>query len=517
MSSKYAKTPATGCTDLFEMFGVPYNVATDGGAVSAPNDPASPEPCGEDRPAKAPDNSPSTAPAADESATEGNEAHPDAAPGPEPEEAPASEDTLSPEARAIALSPWILDLVAKVLRAAGLVGEERAAKLVFLAVVSRVLQMPVSLVIKGPSSAGKSNLVKQVLKLFPKRAYHSMTTMSPKALIHSKEPLDHRCLFVAEAIGVADEEANYLLRSLLSDGAISHETVEATSEGLIPRRIEREGPTGLITTTTSPSLHAENETRLLSVPIDDSPEQTRKILMAMGKSRKAVVDFAPWHELNSWLQTAESRVNIPFAAVLGSLVSTGATRMRRDYEALLNLISAHAILHQQQRERDEDGWIIAELEDYEAVHPLVSDLMAQAVELAAPSTVVETVEAVRFLLAEKARRCGDADVWVTQTELMVHLQRDKSTVSRRVAQAMKFGYLRDLNSAGGAQTRVHRIVLGDDLPEDAHVLPTPERLMEEWSQDVSPDDDGDPWSEALPGGSYDAAFWEDDDDPSAWR
>ena len=47
---------------------------------------------------------------------------------------------------------------------------------------------------------------------------------------------------------------------------------------MVPRLIEREGPTGLIVTTTQVALHPENETRLLSVPANDTPEQTAAIL-----------------------------------------------------------------------------------------------------------------------------------------------------------------------------------------------------------------------------------------------
>jgi hypothetical protein len=54
---------------------------------------------------------------------------------------------------------------------------------------------------------------------------------------------------------------NYLVRSLLSEGRVRYETVEKTPEGLQARLIEREGPTGLIMTTTADSLHPENETR----------------------------------------------------------------------------------------------------------------------------------------------------------------------------------------------------------------------------------------------------------------
>jgi hypothetical protein len=62
---------------------------------------------------------------------------------------------------------------------------------------------------------------------------------------------------------MASDFATYLIRSLLSEGRLRYETVEKNKEGLVPRLIEREGPTGLIVTTTSLRLHPENETRML--------------------------------------------------------------------------------------------------------------------------------------------------------------------------------------------------------------------------------------------------------------
>jgi hypothetical protein len=61
---------------------------------------------------------------------------------------------------------------------------------------------------------------------------------------------------------MASEFATYLIRSLLSEGRLRYETVEKTKDGLVPRVIEREGPTGLIATTTSLRLHPENKSAL---------------------------------------------------------------------------------------------------------------------------------------------------------------------------------------------------------------------------------------------------------------
>src|SRR5262249_20423154 len=115
-------------------------------------------------------------------------------------------------------------------------------------------------------------------------AYHPVTAMSEKLLAFSTEPLAHRVLVIYESAALQHSEfASYLLRSFLSEGQIRYEFVEKTSEGLQARTIEREGPVALLVTTPAPSLHAENETRLLSIPVKDTRDQTRAILRQIAR------------------------------------------------------------------------------------------------------------------------------------------------------------------------------------------------------------------------------------------
>ena len=79
--------------------------------------------------------------------------------------------------------------------------------------------------------------------------------MSEHALAYSEEPLAHKVLVLYEAIALRNEFVAYLVRSLLSEGRVRYETVEKTKEGLRARLIEREGPTGLLVTTTAIRLH----------------------------------------------------------------------------------------------------------------------------------------------------------------------------------------------------------------------------------------------------------------------
>jgi hypothetical protein len=361
----------------------------------------------------------------------------------------------------------ILGRFAEELVRSGVAGESRIAKLLYLAVTSRLLERPVSIALKGPSSGGKSHVLERVLSFFPKSAYYALTAMSERTLAYSEEPIKHRFLVIYEAAGMSGEFATYLMRSLLSEGRVRYETVERTSEGIKPRLIEREGPTGLIVTTTAVKLHPENETRLLSLTVTDTQDQTRAVMAALAEeASEAGPTFEPWHALQLWLESAEHRVWIPYAKKLAGLIPPVAVRLRRDFGALLNLIRAHALLHQATREHDGEGRIIATIEeDYAAVRELVADLVSEGIEVTVPKTVRETVEAVKIL---REQSNGEP---VTVAELARKLKLDRSAVSRRARNAKDRGYLRDLEDN---PRKPSRLVLGDDLPDDVQILPKPE-------------------------------------------
>jgi hypothetical protein len=368
----------------------------------------------------------------------------------------------------LVLVPNILERFAMDLARSGVAGESRVAKLLYLAVTSRFLERPVSVAVKGPSSGGKSYLTERVLGFFPESSYYALTAMSEHALAYSDEPLMHRFLVIYEAAGMNSDFQTYLIRSLLSEGKVRYETVEKTSEGIKPRLIERAGPTGLIITTTLTRLHPENETRMMSLAVTDTRQQTRDIMAALASEAGGdPPDLKTWHSLQEWLVAAEHRVSVSYAEELADAIPPVAVRLRRDFGALLNLIRAHAILHQASRERADDGRIVATLEDYARVRELVADLVSEGIEATVPATVRETVEMVKGLRDETEKD-------VTIAALAQELDLDKSAAWRRVRSAMDRGYLENQEDGKG---RPAKLVLGDDLPDDIEILPAPERLQ----------------------------------------
>ncbi len=235
-------------------------------------------------------------------------------------------------------------------------GEDRVAKLIYLAVHSRLFARPVSVVVKGTSSGGKSFTVQLVLDMFPTTAYHSMSAMSPKALVYSDLDFRHTFLVIFEAEGMKGSFLEYALRTLLSEGRLKYNTVENSPKGPEPRQIVKQGPTGLITTTTLASLHPENETRMFSVEINSSKSQTTHILNAIADDgEKERVNLEAWYALDRWISASEPKLTIPYAKVLANAVDPVAERIRRDFSAFLTLIKSHAMIHQATRIKPNPG------------------------------------------------------------------------------------------------------------------------------------------------------------------
>lgn len=386
---------------------------------------------------------------------------------------PISDATLQ-HPPSLAFENAILERFYEALIGAKVVGEEKAAKLIFLAVTSRLLDEPVSLVIKGPSSGGKSYIVEQVLKFFPPCAFYALTAMSEHALAYSQEPLVHRMLVLYEAAGLNSDMATYMMRSLLSEGRVRYETVEKVKGGgMKPRLIEREGPTGLIITTTAFELHPENETRLISVNVTDTPAQTKAVLRAIASEVTQEPDYYVWHALQLWLKTQKNAATIPYADILADLVPPDAVRLRRDFKALLSLIRAHAILHQAGRARDGEERIIATLEDYGVVRDLVMGPMSEGVGKSVSATVRETVQAVNEL--SSMLPLGQAGISLTQ--LVKKMGLDKSTIYRRVKGAIKKGYLNNLEEK---KSKPARLEMGDAMPGEEGIFPTVAVLQSKW-------------------------------------
>jgi hypothetical protein len=280
-------------------------------------------------------------------------------------------------------------------------GEAKNAKLLYLCGTSRVFGTCMNAAIKGPSSCGKSVLRGRVLDFFPPESVISFTTLSEKALLYYKDDFCHKILSMGEASGAEEQELqDYLLRELMSEGRLIYPVVQKIGEELVTTNIEKNGPVAFQVTTTKAALHPENETRMISIDVDDSEEQTSLVLGKVAQivgmnAEAATIDFEPWRDFQRWLAAGNCSVFIPFADRLAALIPPRSVRLRRDFGQILLAIKAHALLHRNRRKVDARGQIVAEIGDYRVVAELMGAIVSEASGTGVGKELQETIDAVK--------------------------------------------------------------------------------------------------------------------------
>jgi hypothetical protein len=345
---------------------------------------------------------------------------------------------------------------------AGVAGERRNGLIVYVSDTSRIQRSPLSVVVKGPSAVGKNHLVRTVARFLPRAAYTELTRMTGQALLYSKESLAHKAILICEQEGMGD--ALYSIRAMQSEGKLVVETVR----GLKTERIEKEGPVSFITTTTAASIHIENETRNFSIYMDESDEQTRRVKdkIADGYSK-----INPDFSFLTVYQNAQKLlryypVKIPYAKFLSKKTPDRPLRMRRDFGKLLAGIETITLLHQFQREIEEDNgiqYLVATLEDYYLSATLLGPTFVES--LAGTSQRTHKIIDSVFSLYEE-----NGEKPVTLKELEEDLKISRETIERWIKPAIEEGEIEVQGSRGRiAKTyspgEKRDLISGTDLPK----------------------------------------------------
>jgi hypothetical protein len=418
---------------------------------------------------------------------------------------------LLPIVRELAEAPDLLQRAVTDVHALGVVNEEPLIKAVLLTAVSRHLLTPLQLLVKGPSSSGKSFVTDQTLKLFHPSGIKHLTTTSPLSLVYDEEPLSHKLIAVFEATQIQSDPNSIfalLLRSLMSTGKLVHETTVEDPEAQYGRRterIEREGPIATIITTTG-EIHAENDTRMTSYFATSSEEQTQAVLQgvaarAAGKT-PADPDLSKWHALDQWLSYGPQDAVVPFAESIVAPIGRCPVRFRRDIGGLFIMVKASALLHQAQRQFDERGRVIATIDDYVPAYEIFSHALAQAAGAEVPETVLKVIEYVASLTGEPEqpapttstfRRAATmsfvngtpaSEVVLPSRKLARAIGLDPSTTRRAVKQAIDMGYLENRQTRRRQPARL--AVLERPSATTGVGLPTPDELRRAASGCVKP-------------------------------
>lgn len=392
-----------------------------------------------------------------------------------PEAAPDVEIPAELERRASELleDPELLERALETMRGRGLVAEGTNARLLFLAGVGGTLDAPIHVVVHGESAGGKNNLARRAFELLPSRYVLSVSGLSEHALEYRGGRIEG-VLLVDEAEGQG--RAEYGLRVAMSEGRLTRLTVNKGEDGRNrAEELEVEVAASVVTTTTAPALHAENQTRVFDLYVDEGEDVTREVLARRAREAAGTADVASEDVLGVWRAAVEllepSPVTIPWAETLAEGFPTSAVRARRDFPRVLALVEACALLHQRQRPRDDAGRIVATADDWRLVRPLVQEVLGPSM-----TGINETARELAELHDELV--AGQASPWLRRPDLEEEAgARDiasRNSVHKWCKRLAQLGVWEGRREAGKAWE--HRRIR--DVVEEPIPLPTPEELEE---------------------------------------
>lgn len=216
------------------------------------------------------------------------------------------------------------------------------------------------------SGTGKDYTTEKTLKIFvPKDDLIIRTRISPSVLNYWHnarfEPdwtWDGKVLYLKD---VSDNILNAeVMKTFTSDQTTATIVIQQMACDL-----ETNGKPCVFCTTAFGTPGQEQLRRFSLIPLDSSEEQTKRIKEF--HAERAVIGIIPETNkiLEKAMQTLERvKVNIPYAKQLAKKFPNNII-VRTVFGSFIDLIKASAALHQYQREQDKNGFILADLDDYE--------------------------------------------------------------------------------------------------------------------------------------------------------
>jgi hypothetical protein len=248
-----------------------------------------------------------------------------------------SERRLKRAARKRLRSRYLFKEFLRAMKKLGLVGEEQNALVVFVVAMSCILDRPLNIFVKGHSAAGKNWLVTRVLKLFPKSAILEITSASEQAWSYLGSAFRHCVVYLQErneAVGAMDP-----MRLLISEGKLVRIVTGYEGGKLVTNERTAYGPVAAISTTTKNRLKIDDETRHMSIWVDESEEQTRKILTSQFSDAGVLCrkELETWRMVHRILrQMISAKVVFPkWFEEVSKKVFAGDLRVRRYFPAFI--------------------------------------------------------------------------------------------------------------------------------------------------------------------------------------
>lgn len=358
--------------------------------------------------------------------------------------------------------PDLLEAVGEVLGKSGIVGETNNRLFVFIIALSHLTSDTLHVLIQGSSGSGKTRLLRQISDGMPPEQVVRLTRVSDKSFYNYPENFLRNKLVCLEDVDGLSEEAEFAYRELVSNGELISSISIKDEAGRISsgQKIVR-GPIASMACTTNGGMYEDNISRMLIVAVDESREQTGRIIRYQNGKAAGKVDPEQERQHKYFLQQFVRHLRPvtvinPYADKIA--LPEGIHKLRRLNDLFQIFIRLITLLHQHQREQDSQGRLISTREDVQAAVRILFDSIVLKVD-----ELDGSLRQFYERLKEYIRKTGPGthlSYSFTQREIRHAFNMSKSQLHRYVQELVSLEYLVE----SGFQNRgfKYKIVYWDD-------------------------------------------------------
>lgn len=376
--------------------------------------------------------------------------------------------------------PDLVEQIDKLIEKAGVVGEENTRKLLFIIASTYKMGYPLHALVQGSSGSGKSHLINIIGQCLPPEDVLSMTRVTSKSFYHyGKDELVDKLILIQDYDGL-DEEAQYAFRELQSAGTVSSSTTYKDRYGNLVSAVKtvRSHFASLLATTKA-DIYYDNMSRSVILGVDESEEQTCRIIDYQNKKLAGIIDSRDEQQAKAFLQSCmrcikpyevvnqyADKVKLPMEAKM-------LRRLNSHYQAFVKQVT---ILHQYQRQKDEQGRLIAQPEDLQMACDILFDaIMLKVDDL--DSSLRQFFDRMKGFIKGLAQS-KNAEYQFTQREVRLALNISKTQCFRYMEDLELLEYVQ---RTGGYANRgfKYKIVYWDDM------MKIRDKVKEELGQQLS--------------------------------
>lgn len=344
----------------------------------------------------------------------------------------------------------------------GIVGEENNRLFLFIIGTSHKMPDTLHALIQGSSGSGKTHLLSKIAALMPPERVVKFTRVTENSFYNYDEYFFRNKLICLEDIDGLKEEALFAWRELISNEQLSSSTSQKDENGNIrsAQRIVR-GPMASICATTHGQIYEDNMSRMFIVAVDESSEQTQKIMNYQSKTASGTIEKKQEVEAKEFLQNCirmlkPLKVINPYADKIK--LPPQAHKIRRLHELFLSFVKQMTLIHQYQRKRDGRGRIITEPEDLKTAVEIMFDSIFLKVDELDGSLRQFFEQLKAYILAKE----NPQNYEFMQREIRHALNLSKTQLFRYLNELMELEYLQQ---SGGYANRgfKYKIIYWDNV------------------------------------------------------